>query len=121
MIATGVFLALVSLVHNFIPYLQRHFQPDLSWYLGGVPPGGIRNIEPMRILHFLVLAYFVTGVVRQLEQLAPALRGVVAALAGPVARCGRHSLTGFARGIVLSCLGSFVIAALGDQVAVWAP
>ena len=121
MAVASMFLLLIFLLHKFIPFLHRHFLPELSWYVGGIPLSNKQNIEPMRIVHFLLLAYFVMGLVHYLESLPLSIRSMIAVLARPVASCGRHSLTVFAYSIVLSYLGSLAIASLGDGAAVWVP
>lgn len=70
------------------------------------------TLDPLRLLHFLALAYLVACFVRRD---AAALRG---GWAQALIRCGQHSLPVFSVGLVLSLLGHGLWAASDHAVAV---
>lgn len=121
-IAAVLVLAVVFVFHNFIPFLQKHFQLFSDYaYPRGLPWTGKVNEEPLRIAHFLVLSYVVLFAIERGRSAFPAAAAILKRLAHPVARCGRHSIYIFALGLVLSYLGGYVIAGFGNGAKVWIP
>lgn len=110
-----------------IAYVAASFVLVLSWSLprlaGWVPawlaqllyPVDKTNLDPLRLLHFLALAYLATLFVPRGARFLdwPAFR--------PVIRCGQQSLQVFCLGIFLSFAGHFAVlsfeGALAAQVA----
>ncbi len=121
-IVAVVLLAAVFLFHNFIPFLQKHFQIFPAYpYPRGLPLTGKVNEEPLRIVHFLVLTYVVVYFIERMRAVFPGGHRRLRTLAGPVVNCGRRSIHIFSLGIVLAYVGGFVIASLGNGAEVWIP
>jgi len=115
-------LGVVFVFHNFIPFLQKHFQLFSDYaYPRGLPWTGKVNEEPLRIAHFLVLGYAVLFAIERGSSAFPAAAVTLKRAARPVARCGRHSIYIFSLGLVLSYFGGYVIAGFGNGAMVWIP
>lgn len=120
--AAIVLLGIVFVFHNFIPFLQKHFQLFADYpYPRGLPFTGKVNEEPLRILHFLVLTYATLYLMYGLQKQLPRVYARLRALGRPVINCGQHSIQIFVLGLVLSYVGGYVIAGLGNGVGVWLP
>lgn len=97
--------------HNFIPFLQKHFLLFTSHPLhNGLPLTGKNYEEPLRIFHFMVLMYVVLFVINFIRSQRTSLVGRIKKLAQPIISCGQNSIYIFSLGILLSCLGGYVLA-----------
>ncbi len=95
----------------------------LSWsseWVAGLVPAAVESVlypikktdlDPLRLLHFLALAY----VALRLLALKPELASHK--LTAPVRACGRHSLHVFCCGIFLSFTGHFILVEVGSGLA----
>ncbi len=87
-----------------------------GWFANLMYPIDKTNMAPMRLLHFLAIAYLVSNALRKDN---PLLRW---RLWRPAILCGQHSLQVFCTGISLSFLAYFVLVQfgrdLGLQVAI---
>lgn len=121
-VAAVVLLGIVFVFHSFLPFLHKHFQlyPDYP-YPRGLPFTGKVNEEPLRILHFLVLTYATLYLMYCLQKQLPQVYTGLRVLGRPVINCGQHSIQIFVLGLVLSYVGGYVIAGLGNGVEVWIP
>lgn len=115
-------LGLTFVFHKLIPFLGQHFQILTDYaYADGLPFTGKRNEEPLRIIHFLVLAYVVVFSIDLISLKWPKLILICKKLGQPIINCGQNSIYIFCLGIVLSYLYGYVISYFGNSAAVWIP
>ena len=117
-----LFLITTFLMHNFLPFLYKHFQMFPSYeYLRGLPFTGKTNEEPLRIIHFLVLMYATVFLLHLLRSQHADIYSSLKNLARPIILCGQNSIYIFTLGILLSYLGGYIIASYGNTAGVWIP
>jgi len=92
--------ALVMTMAGHFPQLEDAFP---GWLFDTFNPNDKTNLAPYRLLHFLVLLFFVT---RWVPGNSPMLKWSVF---DPVVICGRQSLAVFCVGVFLSFAGGFVL------------
>ncbi len=100
-IAVGylAFALLVALSWH-IPRLEAHFP---TWLGPLIYPIDKTNLDPLRLVHFLALAYVTVTLVKADN------RFLAWRIARPLVRCGQQSLYVFCAGIVLSFTGHFFL------------
>lgn len=91
-----------------IPALAERLPPALIDLLGRVDKSGL---HPVRLLHFLALAYLVSRLIPRTSTFA------LHPLAQPFTLCGQHGLMVFAAGIFLSFLGRLVMQEIDSSLA----
>ena len=79
-----------------------------------LPVSAKTDLAPVRMIHFLALAYLVLGLV------APFAKRLDRGLGAPFVRIGRQSLAAFVASIVAAEIGGFVLAVLGSGPALTA-
>lgn len=106
-----------------LAYIAGAFVLTLSWSVprlaGAIPtwiaqllyPIDKTSLDPLRLAHFLALAYLMTLTVRS------DARFLAWAALRPVIRCGQQSLQVFCLGIFLSFAGQFAILTFGGALA----
>lgn len=104
---SGVVVAVIAVKVWLVPRLLWRI-PDLAAWRGGfladpVPLTDVTALEPVRLLYFVILAYFVAALVRRE---APWLR---TAAARPVVLLGQLSLEAFCFGLVYTYLAAAVL------------
>jgi hypothetical protein len=106
-IAYLAFALIVTTAGRF-PEFGRLFP---GWLLDGFVPNDKTNLAPYRVLHFIVLAYFVTRFVPK------HWRGLQWPVFRPLIRCGEQSLAVFCVGVFLSFAGHFTLMTSSDSPA----
>ena len=101
--------ALVMTMAGRFPEFGRMFP---SWLFDAFNPNDKVNLAPYRVLHFLVLAYFVT---RFLPKDLPALHSPVLQ---PMEKCGEQSIAVFCVGVFLSFFGHFILMSSSGSLMV---
>jgi hypothetical protein len=86
--------------------IHAAYDPFPGLFLKQLWPVNKSNLAPLRLLHFLALAYTVVYFLRADNRL------LQARWARPVIRCGQNSLQIFCEGILLSVLAHFVLTEL---------
>jgi hypothetical protein len=81
-----------------------------AWLVDAFNPNDRVNLAPYRLLHFIILAFLVTGVVSK------DWRGLRWQIFKPVIKCGQHSLAVFCVGVFLSFAGHFILIISSDSV-----
>jgi hypothetical protein len=81
-----------------------------GWLVDAFNPNDRTNLAPYRVLHFIILAFLVTGVVSK------HWRGLHWRIFKPVVKCGQHSLAVFCVGVFLSFAGHFILSISSDSV-----
>jgi len=116
-------LAATFLLHKAFPFLLKYGFADLPFMASwpGFPYTSKHNLEALRIVHFLILAYATWWVLGWEKLQSPAIVDAATRFAAPVARCGRHGLWVFSVGMIASYAGSFILAVLGKGYTVWVP
>jgi len=104
-VAYLLFALLVALSWH-IPRLEAHFP---TWLGPLIYPIDKTGLDPLRLLHFLALAYVTVALVKA-DNPFLAWR-----IAQPVVRCGQQSLYVFCAGIVLSFTGHFFLVEVDDS------
>jgi hypothetical protein len=109
-------LAAAYLVFSFLVVLTwyaPHYAPHMPKWLGRlIYPVSKTDLDPLRLLHFLALAYVTVALV---TQSTPFLRWPISQ---PVVRCGQQSLYVFCFGIVLSFTAHFFLVEVNDSFPV---
>jgi hypothetical protein len=100
--AAAILLAVATIV-KVSWTIHDVYDPVPALFLKQLWPMNKSNLAPLRLIHFLLLAYVVA---RLVAPSSPVLRS---ALARPVIICGQHSLQIFCLSILLSLLGHFVL------------
>jgi len=115
-------LGLAFVFHKLIPFMGQHFQMLTDYaYADGLPFTGKKNEEPLRIIHFLVLAYVIVFSIDFISLKWPKLVLICKNLGQPIISCGQNSIYIFCLGILLSYLYGYVISYFGNGAAVWIP
>jgi hypothetical protein len=101
------YLGIVYLVFALVMTMAGHF-PQLGkmfpgWLFDAFNPNDKTNLAPYRILHFVVLAYFVTRFVPK------HWHGLQWKIFQPAVKCGEQSLAVFCIGVFLSFAGHFAL------------
>jgi hypothetical protein len=101
------YLGIVYLVFALVMTMAGHF-PQFGkmfpgWLFDAFNPNDKTNLAPYRILHFVVLAYFVTRFVPK------HWHGLQWKIFQPAVKCGEQSLAVFCIGVFLSFAGHFAL------------
>ena len=107
-------MAIAYLAFAFLVVLTWHV-PQLGTYfptwLGPlIYPISKTNLDPLRLVHFLALAYVTVTLVKADNPL------LSWRIAQPVIRCGQQSLYVFCAGVVLSFTGHFFLVEIDDSI-----
>ncbi|MEH2579844.1 hypothetical protein V1281_001739 [Nitrobacteraceae bacterium AZCC 2161] len=92
-----VFSLIMTMAGRFPDY--GHMMPD--WLFDAFNPNDKTNLAPYRVLHFVIIAFFVTRFVSK------EWRGLQWRIFEPVIKCGQQSLAVFCVGVFLSFVGHF--------------
>ncbi|MEH2477420.1 hypothetical protein V1282_000777 [Nitrobacteraceae bacterium AZCC 2146] len=92
-----VFSLTMTMAGRFPDY--GHMMPD--WLFDAFNPNDKTNLAPYRVLHFVIIAFFVTRFVSK------EWRGLQWRIFEPVIKCGQQSLAVFCVGVFLSFVGHF--------------
>lgn len=92
-----VFALLMTMAGRFPDY--GHMMPD--WLFDAFNPNDKTNLAPYRVLHFVIIAFFVTRFVPK------EWRGLQWRVFQPLVKCGQQSLAVFCVGVFLSFVGHF--------------
>jgi hypothetical protein len=122
-VAVAILILLsIFIVHNFIPFLYKHYNLFPSYiFPRGLPFTGTINQEPLRIIHFLILVYVVLFLIDFLHSKLPHAFNRLKKIAAPIIICGQNSIYIFTLGLVLSYIGGYIIASFGNSAKVWIP
>jgi hypothetical protein len=109
------YLGAAFLVFAFVMAMAGRFPAlgDLlpAWLRDASIPGDRTNLPPYRILHFIVLALFVTRLIPK------NWHGLTSPLFRPLIVCGEQSLSVFCVGVFLSFAGHFVLVTGSGSLA----
>jgi hypothetical protein len=92
-----IFSLIMTMAGRFPDY--GHMMPD--WLFDAFNPNDKTNLAPYRVLHFVIIAFFVTRFVSK------EWRGLQWKIFEPVIKCGQQSLAVFCVGVFLSFVGHF--------------
>jgi hypothetical protein len=81
-----------------------------AWLFDAFNPNDKTNLAPYRVLHFIVLAFFVT------RFLPKDWRGLQWPIFQPIVRCGQQSIAVFCVGVFLSFFGHFALMISSDSL-----
>jgi hypothetical protein len=97
----GIFYLLFALVMTMAGRFPEygHMMPD--WLFDAFNPNDKTNLAPYRVLHFVIIAFFVTRFVPK------EWRGLQWGVFQPLIKCGQQSLAVFCVGVFLSFVGHF--------------
>ncbi len=107
--ATFLVFALIMTMAARFPELGRMLP---GWLFDAFIPNDRMNLAPYRVVHFIVLACFVT---RFLPKDWPGLQSPVLQ---PLIRCGEQSVAVFCFGVFLSFFGHFILISSSDSLAI---
>jgi hypothetical protein len=96
-IAYLLFALVMTMAGRFPEY--GHMMPD--WLFDAFNPNDKTNLAPYRVLHFVIIAFFVTRFVPK------EWKGLEWPVFGPLIKCGQQSLAVFCVGVFLSFVGHF--------------
>jgi hypothetical protein len=99
--------ALVMTMAGRFPEFGRMFP---AWLFDAFNPNDKTNLAPYRVLHFIVLAFFVT------RFLPKDWRGLQWPIFQPIVRCGQQSIAVFCVGVFLSFFGHFALMISSDSL-----
>ncbi len=107
-------LAAAYLLFAFLVTMTWHI-PELEAYFPGwlgriIYPINKTNLDPLRLFHFLALAYITVLLVKADSRF---LRWKISQ---PIVRCGQHSLYVFCVGVVLSFSGHFLLVEIDGSL-----
>ncbi|MDB5616150.1 OpgC domain-containing protein [Tardiphaga sp.] len=94
-----VFSLIMTMAGRFPDY--GHMMPD--WLFDAFNPNDKTNLAPYRVLHFVIIAFFVT---RFISKDSPRLQWKIFE---PIIKCGQQSLAVFCVGVFLSFVGHFLL------------
>ncbi|HLI11480.1 MAG TPA: OpgC domain-containing protein [Alphaproteobacteria bacterium] len=100
--------ALAVVLSWHLPRLQGHFPPP--WLGAILYPINKTNLDPLRLSHFLALAYVTVTLVR------PHTAFLRWRVCRPILRCGQQSLYVFCVGILLSFTSHFFLVEVDDSL-----
>jgi hypothetical protein len=83
-----------------------------AWLFDAFNPNDKTNLAPYRVLHFMVLAFFVA------RFLPRNWRGLRSPILEPVVKCGQQSVEVFCVGVFLSFFGHFVLMTSSGSLAI---
>jgi hypothetical protein len=83
-----------------------------AWLFDAFNPNDKANLAPYRVLHFIVLAFFVT------RFLPKDWRGLQWPILQPIVRCGQQSVAVFCVGVFLSFFGHFALMISSDSLMI---
>jgi hypothetical protein len=92
-----IFSLIMTMAGRFPDY--GHMMPD--WLFDVFNPNDKTNLAPYRVLHFVIIAFFVTRFVSK------EWRGLQWKIFEPIIKCGQQSLAVFCVGVFLSFVGHF--------------
>src|SRR6195952_4276602 len=111
-VAYLIFALIMTMAGRFPDY--GHMMPD--WLFDAFNPNDKTNLAPYRVLHFVIIAFFVTRFVPK------EWRGLQWGVFQPLIKCGQQSLAVFCVGVFLSFVGHFELmmssGSLGAQIFV---
>jgi hypothetical protein len=97
----GIFYLLLALVMTMAGRFPAFGEMFPSWLYDAFNPNDKTNLAPYRVLHFVVIAFFVT---RFVPKEWPGLEWKIF---DPLIKCGQQSLAVFCVGVFLSFVGHF--------------
>jgi hypothetical protein len=86
-----------------------HLMP--GWLVDAFNPNDKTNLAPYRLLHFIILAFFIT------RFMAPDWPGLQWPIFRPMIKCGQQSLEVFCFGVFLAVLAHIVLVEVSN--AIW--
>jgi hypothetical protein len=110
------YLGIAYLIFALAMTVAGHF-PELgkmlpTWLFDAFNPNDRTNLAPYRVLHFIVLALFVTQFVTK------DWRGLKWQILQPIIRCGQQSVAVFCSGVFLSFAGHFALIISSDSLMI---
>jgi hypothetical protein len=97
----GVAYLLFALVMTMAGRFPEYGRMMPDWLFDAFNPNDKTNLAPYRVLHFVIIAFFVTRFVSK------EWRGLQWKILQPVIKCGQQSLAVFCVGVFLSFVGHF--------------
>ena len=82
-----------------------------AWLFDAFNPNDKENLAPYRVLHFIVVVFFVTRFVPK------DWRGLNWPIFDPLVKCGEQSLAVFCAGVFLSFIGHFMLTTSSGSAA----
>jgi hypothetical protein len=110
------YLGIGYLIFALAMTMAGHF-PELgkmlpAWLFDAFNPNDRTNLAPYRVLHFIVLAFFVTRFVTK------DWHGLKWQIFQPIIRCGQQSVAVFCVGVFLSFAGHFALIVSSDSLMI---
>jgi hypothetical protein len=99
----GSLYLVFALIMTFAGRFQEFGDLFPKWLYDAFNPNDKTNLAPYRVLHFVVIAFFVTRFVRK------DWPGLEWKIFDPLIKCGQQSLQVFCVGVFLSFVGHFVL------------
>ncbi|QDM17316.1 OpgC domain-containing protein [Tardiphaga sp. vice352] len=106
-VAYLLFSLVMTMAGRFPDY--GHMMPD--WLFDAFNPNDKTNLAPYRVLHFVIIAFFVTRFVPK------EWRGLEWRVFQPLIKCGQQSLAVFCVGVFLSFVGHFLLMMSSGSLA----